>query len=105
MAQKEIAGKVVEVDDDGYLTDPAQWNEEIAKALASEEGIDTLNDDHWKVIKYLQEFYAEKEALPTIRTLKKAGIIAVKELYSLFPGGPLKKSSRIAGLLKPASCI
>ena len=105
MEKKEIAGRIVDLNDEGYMTDPSQWNEEIAVALAREEGIDNLGEKHWEVIKYLQSFHAENQTLPTIRKLKKSGLITVKELYGLFPGGPLKKSSRIAGLLKPASCI
>ena len=105
MATKEIAGNTVDVNEEGFLTDPSQWNEEIATAIANEEGIEQLTDRHWEVIKHLQEFYKENGAMPSIRKLKKSGVVDTKELYSLFPGGPLKKSSRIAGLKKPESCI
>jgi tRNA 2-thiouridine synthesizing protein E len=105
MATREISGTTVEVNEEGYLTDHTQWNREIAEEIAKEENIETLAEPHWKVIEHLRKYYSENNDMPTIRTLKKSGIVPVKELYSLFPGGPLKKASRIAGLPKPTSCI
>jgi len=63
-----------------------------------------MTDQHWKVIEYLQEKNSNKEAL-SIRGIKKSGVINIKEFYSLFPGGPLKISTMIAGIPKPVSCI
>ncbi|MBC8385486.1 MAG: TusE/DsrC/DsvC family sulfur relay protein [Candidatus Cloacimonetes bacterium] len=105
MATKEIAGNTIDVNEEGYLTDLGQWNETVAESIAKEEGIEQLTDRHWEVIKYLQNFFNENGSMPTIRKLKKSGVVETKELYSLFPGGPLKKSSKIAGLKKPESCI
>ena len=104
MAQKEIAGVNVDVDDNGYMTNLEQWNKDIAAALAKEVGIDTLTDKHWEVIDYLQKTYKEGVAL-SIRKVGKSGVTDIKEFYRLFPGGPLKHSSLIAGIPKPASCI
>ena len=101
---KEIAESTVNVDEEGYLTDPSQWNETIAAALAAEEGISTLIDQHLAVLKYLREQQSAGAAL-TIRALGKSGVATIKELYELFPGGPLKKASRIAGIPKPVGCI
>ena len=103
MATREIAGVVVEVNEEGYMTDHSQWNEEIAKVIAGEEGID-LTDDHWKVINILHDQWNARGQLPTIRGLKKLGV-ETKSLYQLFPEGPVKKASKIAGYLKPASCV
>ena len=105
MSEKEISGVTVYVNDEGYLTDPAQWTKEIAAAIAKEEGIDRLTDSHWKVIGFLQKDYKESGKMPTMRRIKKAGGIATKDLYQLYPDGPLKKASKIAGLPKPESCI
>ena len=93
----------VKVSEDGYLEDMSQWNEEIAHEIASEIGIE-LTDKHFEVINYLREKTAAKEAL-TIRKVGKSGIVSIKELYQLFPKGPLKFSSKIAGIPKPTSCI
>jgi tRNA 2-thiouridine synthesizing protein E len=103
MAEKTIAGVQVNVSDDGYLDDMSQWNEDIAKEIASEIGIE-LTDKHFEVINYLREKTSAGEAL-SIRSVGKSGIVTVKDLYKLFPKGPLKFSSKIAGIPKPTSCI
>ena len=101
---KDIAGTTVDVNDEGYLTNMAQWNEQIAAAIAAEEGIGPLTDAHMKVIGYLRKQQAAGASL-TIRSTGKSGVVTTKELYDLFPGGPLKKSSKIAGIPKPVGCI
>ena len=103
MSVKTIAGTEVIVSEDGYLEDMSQWNEDIAKDIANEIGIE-LTDKHFEVINYLREKTAAKEAL-TIRKVGKSGIVDIKGLYKLFPKGPLKFSSKIAGIPKPTSCI
>lgn len=103
MAEKTIAGAQVNVSDEGYLEDMSQWNEDIAKEIANEIGIE-LTDKHFEVLNYLREKTAAGEAL-SIRSVGKSGIVTVKDLYKLFPKGPLKFSSRIAGIPKPTSCI
>ncbi len=101
---KTIAGHDVAVNEEGYLTDMTLWNEAIAAAIAAEENVGPLTDAHMKVIRYLREQQAKGAAL-TIRGMGKSGIVTTKELYDLFPGGPLKKSSKIAGIPKPVGCI
>jgi len=101
---KTIAATEVDVNEEGYLTDPTQWNEKIAEAIAEEEGVGPLGEGHWRVIRYLREQQAKGAAL-TIRSMGKSGVVTTKELYDLFPGGPLKKSSKIAGIPKPVGCI
>ena len=76
----------------------------FAAAIAAEEGIGALTDGHMKVIRYLREQQTKGAAL-TIRSMGKSGVVTTKELYDLFPGGPLKKSSKIAGIPKPVGCI
>lgn len=101
--EKIIANKTINVTDQGYLTDFSQWDKDIAIAIAKEKEIE-LTDEHWKVIDFLQEKHHNEEAL-SIRGIKKSGVINVKEFYNLFPGGPLKISTMIAGIPKPKSCI
>ena len=98
-----LAGVELKVSEDGYLEDMSQWNEDIAKEIASEIGIE-LTPKHFEVIYYLREKTAAKESL-TIRSVGKSGIVDIKGLYKLFPKGPLKFSSKIAGIPKPTSCI
>ena len=102
--KKHIAGTEIDVNEEGYLTDMSQWNEAIAGAIAAEEGIGPLTDAHNKVINYLRQQQSAGAAL-TIRSMGKSGVVTTKELYDLFPGGPLKKSSKIAGIPKPVGCI
>ena len=102
--KKNIAGTEIDVNEEGYLTNASQWNEAIAAAIASEEGIGALTDSHMKVVRYLREQQAKGASL-TIRSMGKSGVVTTKELYDLFPGGPLKKSSKIAGIPKPVGCI
>ena len=104
MPDKEINGTTISVDDDGFMTDHAQWTREVAAGLAADEGI-TLTDAHWKVLDFIAKDYAEKGAVPGMRRLNKVGGIPTKELYALFPDGPIKKAARIAGFPKPASCV
>jgi TusE/DsrC/DsvC family sulfur relay protein len=105
MATKTIAGKQVEVNKEGYLTDSSQWTKEIAAEIAKQEGIPVLTDNHWKVLDYLQKEMRGTGSLPTTRTINTTGVMPTKELYELFPEGPLKKAAKIAGLAKPASCV
>ena len=103
MSVKTLAGLEVNVTEDGYLEDMSQWNHDIANDIANEIGIE-LTDKHFEVINYLREKTEAKEAL-TIREVGKSGIVDIKGLYKLFPKGPLKFSSKIAGIPKPTSCI
>jgi tRNA 2-thiouridine synthesizing protein E len=101
MAQKTIAGVNLQVTEEGYLEDPSQWTEEIAKGIAQEEGIE-LTEKHFEVIKFIRD---NVDAGLTIRKIGKSGIVDIKGFYDLFPGGPLKISTKIAGIKKPASCV
>ena len=103
MAMKTYEGVNVDVTKEGYLTDASQWNKDIAVGIAKEEGIE-LTDKHLEVIDFLRAEHAKGTQL-TIRMVGKSGITDIKGLYTLFPGGPLKKSSRIAGIPKPSSCV
>jgi tRNA 2-thiouridine synthesizing protein E len=101
--QKQIAGVEIDLDNEGYLTDLSQWSREVAEEIAREEGIE-MTAGHWKVIDYIQESFRNREPL-SIRSFGKRGPVSIKDFYALFPDGPLKKASRIAGIPKPASCV
>jgi tRNA 2-thiouridine synthesizing protein E len=100
---KKIGNHTVSVNEEGYLTDFSQWNKEIGTEIAKELEID-MTERHWKVIDYLHGKHKNEEAL-SIRGIKKSGVVNVKEFYGLFPKGPLKVSTKIAGIPKPKSCI
>lgn len=103
MAQKTIAGKTVDVNPEGYLENPSDWTKEMAVEIADEIGI-RLTDKHFEVVDYLRKEHDAGTQL-SIRKVGKSGITDIKGLYELFPGGPLKYSSKIAGIPKPASCV
>jgi TusE/DsrC/DsvC family sulfur relay protein len=100
-----LAGSTVEVDAEGFLTDPAQWNEEIAAAIARENGIVELTSRHLQVVNYMRETYLRTGQAPSIRTLGKESGVPIKELYTLFPKGPAKLAAKIGGIPKPRGCI
>jgi tRNA 2-thiouridine synthesizing protein E len=95
----------VRVDAEGYLLDPAQWNDELARAIARESGIPELTERHWQVVRYMRDTYLATGQAPSIRTLGSQSGVPVKELYALFPKGPAKLAARIAGIPKPRGCI
>ncbi len=101
---KELSGTTVDVDAEGYLTDPGQWTKEVAVELAKEEGIE-LNDRHWKVIDFIRKDGAENGTAPNVRRITKIGGVPTKELYELFPGGPAKKAAKVSGYGKPHGCL
>ncbi|MCC6340479.1 MAG: TusE/DsrC/DsvC family sulfur relay protein [Acidimicrobiia bacterium] len=105
MTTQTIAGRDVTVDEEGFLADPAQWDDEVATAIARDAGIDPMTDRHWQVVRYMRDTYLSTGSAPTIRSLGKASGVPVKELYQLFPKGPAKLAARIAGIPKPRGCI
>ncbi len=105
MATREIAGATIEFDDESFMVDYTQWNEDIAKELATEEGIEDLSERHFVVLNFMRKEFKENGTGPSIRKLTKQSGVPTKELYSLFPGGPAKKAAKIAGITKPQGCI
>lgn len=103
MAQKIIAGVNVDLNEEGYFTNPSQWTKELAAEVAMEAGIH-LTDKHYAILDFLRERYSKGEAL-TIRSVGNAGIVDIKGFYGLFPGAPMKKAAKIAGIPKPSSCM
>ncbi len=95
----------IEVDEDGFMMEPDQWNEEVAAALAGTEGIDALTEEHWKVMNYLRNYFLEFGVAPMIRKLCKETGFPLKKIYELFPSGPAKGACKLAGLAKPTGCV
>jgi len=104
MTVATIAGHDVQVDAEGFMTEYAEWDEEVGKALAAQIGIE-MNEDHWKVIRFLREDFAEQGQTATIRRVATVGGVSTKDLFMLFPKKPAKKMAYVAGLPKPAGCV
>ena len=98
-----LDGQAIQVNEEGYMINPEQWSKKWAFQIAAEYGI-ILTEKHFAVLNWLRKKQEEGVAL-NIRKVGKSGIVDIKEFYALFPGGPLKISSKIAGIPKPVSCI
>ena len=105
MTMTLIADAPVDVDAEGFMTDPEQWNEQIARAIARENGVPELTDRHWLVVRFMRDRYLATRTAPSIRSLGKESGVPVKELYQLFPKGPAKLAAKIGGIPKPKGCI
>jgi TusE/DsrC/DsvC family sulfur relay protein len=100
-----IADRLVEVDAEGFLTDPTEWDEDVATQIAHDAGIPELTDRHWLVVRFMRDRYLQTGSAPSIRALGKESGVAIKELYQLFPKGPAKLAAKIGGIPKPKGCI
>jgi len=105
MPMRDFAGTEIEVDEDGFIADPQVWNDTIAGILAGDEEVETLTEDHWKVVKYIREYYLKFGIAPMIRKLCKESGYDLGTIYELFPSGPAKGACKIAGLPKPTGCV
>jgi TusE/DsrC/DsvC family sulfur relay protein len=101
----EVNGKTIELDDHGNLVNTADWNEDVAKALAAaDDTMSELTQEHWDVIKYLRDMYFDENEQPMERVINKGMSkiwgrkLSSKDLYRLFPLAPSKQGNRIAGL-------
>jgi tRNA 2-thiouridine synthesizing protein E len=105
MSTTQIAGREIHVDDEGFMTDPQEWTEDLAPALAKQVGIDELTPDHWLVIRYLRNDFAVQGETATLRRISTSAGVPTKRLFELFPQKPGKKMAYVAGLPKPKGCI
>ena len=101
----------IDTDAQGYLKNVDDWSEDLVTQLAAEEDIE-LSEAHWEVIRFVREFYLEFNTSPAVRMLVKAMSKQYGEekgssryLYRLFPKGPAKQATKLAGLPKPVKCI
>ena len=105
MPEFQAGSKTLEIDEDGFIQNPDQWDEEVAAALAKTEGVDDLSEDHWKLVNYLREYYLQFGVAPMIRKLCKDTGFKLNQIYELFPSGPAKGACKVAGLPKPTGCV
>ena len=104
MTMTLIADAPVDIDAEGFLTNPEQWNEQIAQGIAADNGVADLTDEHWLVVTFMRKRYLAGGTAP-IRSLGKESGVPIKELYQLFPKGPAKLAAKIGGIPKPKGCI
>ena len=111
VSRLEVDGQLIELDQEGFLVNLADWSDAVAFALAEHEGL-LLGDAHLEVLHALRKFHAEYQLSPAMRPLVKyigqqLGKDKGNSLYllSLFPGSPAKLASKLAGLPKPDNCL
>lgn len=105
MATVTLGGKQVEIDEDGFIQDPAVWDEAVAKDLAKTEDVENMTEEHWKLVNYVRDYYLKFQIAPMVRKLCKETGFDLKKVYELFPSGPAKGACKVAGLPKPTGCV
>jgi len=93
------------LDGEGYLVDPGQWDEALAAQLAQAQGIE-LEDDHWLVIRFMRDYFAEHQICADARHAMKQleqrhPGRGRQRLFELFPYGYVAQACRIAGMRRP----
>jgi tRNA 2-thiouridine synthesizing protein E len=101
----EVAGKQIEFDKDGFMSDPALWDEKVARAIAGEEGIAQMSDQHWGIVNFIRTYWQQHDLAPPVRLICKEVGVSVREIYKLFTSGPARGACRVAGLPKPDGCV
>ncbi|WXT99760.1 MAG: Sulfurtransferase TusE [Catillopecten margaritatus gill symbiont] len=104
----EIDGNNIELDSEGYLTEPDQWTPNTALELAKLENLE-LTDEHWMILNLMRNFYNEEGVIPDVRHIfKQMGVdlnISKKEakakLFTLFPYGYVQQACKISGMRRP----
>ena len=105
MPKATLGGQEIEVDEDGFIQEPEKWDEQVAEDLAKTEEAYPMNEDSWKLVNYLRNYYLEYDIAPPIRKLTRETGLDLKKVYELFPGGPAKGACKVAGLPKPTGCV
>jgi len=100
-------GREVRTDAEGYLIDPSDWDEAIARQLAAQEGIE-LEDEHWGVLRFMRVFYQDHQVAADARFVIRFladelghGKAARSRLFELFPYGYVQQACKIAGMKRP----
>lgn len=100
----DTTADAVRRDEEGYLIDPADWTEDVARALARAENID-LGEEHWEVIAFMRDFLRRRNMTPdaryVIRHLKETRGAPRNRLFELFPYGYVQQACKIAGMRRP----
>jgi TusE/DsrC/DsvC family sulfur relay protein len=104
MTVATIDGRQVDVDADGFLSNPQQWDECLAETLAKNIGIE-MTDAHRAAIRFARSDFMTTGETPTLRRMATAGGVTTKDMFLLFPKKPAKKLAYVAGLPKPVGCV
>ncbi len=95
----------IELDQDGFMKAPELWSRDVAFAIAGDEGIDEMSEDHWRVVEFIRGYWQEHDQAPAVRLICKEIGVGVRQIYKLFASGPARGACRVAGLPKPDGCV
>lgn len=101
----EVTMRLPAMDEEGYLIEPAEWNEDVAEELARRENV-VLSEAHWDAIRFMRDYYLEHQVIPDVRHVVKHlsvrfGAASRNMMFELFPYGYVKQACRIAGMKRP----
>ncbi len=99
-----MAGRRIVFDEEGFFNDFLDWSEEVFELLAGESGLSSVTEQHWKVVRFLREYYAYHGRSPLNHQLKAGTGLSALELQRLFPEGIKLGARRLAGLPNPKTC-
>ena len=105
MPKAVLGGIDIELDEDGFIQEPGKWSKVLAEELAKTENAYPMNENHWKIVDFLRDYYLKFGVAPPIRMVVKKTGINLKQIYELFPSGPAKGACKVAGLPKPTGCV
>lgn len=91
-------------DEEGFLIDPGLWTETLAEDMAVADGLPGLSEAHWRVIRFLRNYYLTVGKSPLNKELARGAGITLMEIESLFPRGIKNGARRLAGLPNPKGC-
>ncbi|MBU2548748.1 MAG: TusE/DsrC/DsvC family sulfur relay protein [Proteobacteria bacterium] len=100
-----IGGREIDFDGEGFFRNADDWSAEIAEMLARESGLADLVETHWRVIRFMRDYYANYGRAPMNRHLKEGIGMSLMEIEGLFPGGIRAGARRLAGLPNPKACM
>jgi tRNA 2-thiouridine synthesizing protein E len=99
-----VGGRELLLDEEGFLVNPEDWTEDLVAVLAGEAGITELTDRHWKILRFIRDFYLENGRAPLHREARTGTGLKLMEIERLFPGGIRHGARRLAGLPNPKTC-
>ena len=109
----QVNEMTIKTDAYGFLCDSNEWEPTVAETMARNDGI-VLTELHWKVLRFLRDYYTEYQIAPDIRMMAKSlgGILGSKKvskdrLIELFSQSPDQSACRYAGLPRPVkgACV
>jgi TusE/DsrC/DsvC family sulfur relay protein len=101
----KIGDRIIEFDNDGFMVEPNLWDDEVARAIALEEGIEEMSEEHWHIVRFIRTYWKENDLAPAVRLLCQESGLGVRQVYKLFTSGPARGACRVAGLPKPDGCV